>query len=271
MSGSAASLDPSCHLFDTHAHLDDEQFDSIRAQVIDRAISKGVVGIVCIGTTANASEKCVRIAQEHTIVHAAVGIQPNYCAEAADADWDRVVELARRDKVVAIGETGLDRYWDHCPFDVQQDYFDRHIRLSQESGLPFVVHMRDCQNDIIAMLREARKRGELNGVMHSFTGDAAGAAECLELGLYISFAGMVTYKKSVELRQIAREIPADRILIETDAPYLSPHPKRGIRPNEPAFVQHTAECLAETRGVSTSDFCQQTYENAVRFFRLSRS
>ena len=130
-------------------------------------------------------------------------MQPNYLAEAEPDDWDRVVAMLSEPGVVAIGETGLDRYWDFTPFDVQQDYFDRHIRLSQERGLPFIVHMRDCDEDILIMLREAHQRGPLNGVMHSFTGSRAMADECLAMGLYISFAGMVTFKKSDELRSIA--------------------------------------------------------------------
>ncbi|MFC1759706.1 TatD family hydrolase [Planctomycetota bacterium] len=255
-------------LFDTHAHLDDEQFDDIRAEVIGNAVSAGVRNIVCVGTTACSSEKCLRIAEQFPIVHAAVGIQPNYCADAKADDWDRVIKLADSDRAVAIGETGLDRYWDHCPFDLQQDYFDRHIRLSQETGQPFIVHMRDCMEDILIMLRDARERGPLHGVMHSYTGDESNAAECVELGMHISFAGMVTFKKSDELRTVASSVPSDRILIETDAPYLSPHPKRGVRPNEPALICHIAECLAAARNVPLEEFSQQTHDNALRFFRL---
>jgi len=136
---------------------------------------------------------------------------------------------------------------DYTPWEVQQDYFDRHLRLSQQRSLPFIVHSRDCDADIVAMLREARQRGPLAGVMHSFTGKAETAAECLGLGLYISFAGMVTFKKSADLRAVAATIPADRLLIETDSPYLAPHPLRGQR-NEPANLLHTAQCLAEARG-----------------------
>jgi TatD DNase family protein len=214
--------------------------------------------------------KSVALAARHDAVLAAVGIHPNYCAAAGADDWDQVVALASVSRVVAIGETGLDRYWDHTPFDVQEDYFDRHLRLSQQCNLPFIVHLRDCEQDILRMLREARTRGPLQGVMHSYTGTAAGAAECIELGLHISFAGMVTYKKSVELREIAATIPDDRILIETDAPYLSPHPKRGQRPNEPALLVHTAVCLAETRGTSLESFTGLTTANANRLFKPNR-
>ena len=185
-------------LFDTHAHLDQPEFDADRAEVV-----AGARGwrreMISIGTTAATSEICVRLAAEFDGVYAAVGMQPNYIAESTPGDWDRVVELVGRPGVVAIGETGLDRHWDFTPFDQQQDYFDRHIRLSQERGLPFVVHMRDCDEDILVMLREAHGRGPLAGVMHSFTGSQAMAEECLAMGLYISFAGMVTYKKIAEL------------------------------------------------------------------------
>jgi len=257
-------------LFDTHAHLDDEQLQGQIDSVVRRAHKAGVEYMIAVGTTAASSLDCVRIAAEHPNVFASVGIQPNYCAEAAAGDWESIVQLASKPKVVALGETGLDRYWDHTPFEIQQDFFDRHIQLSQQTDLPFIVHMRDCGDDILSMLREARQRAPLRGVMHSFTGDALLAEACLDLGLYISFAGMVTYKKSIELREVAAQIPEDRLLIETDAPYLSPHPKRGQRPNEPALVVHTAECLAAVRGVNLKTFALQTTENARRLFQISR-
>ncbi len=253
-------------LFDTHAHLDDEQFDLDRDGLIQRALEAGVTSIVAVGITAQSSHKTVELADQYESVFASVGIQPNYCASATDDDWDEIVQLAKRPCVVALGETGLDRYWDYAPLDVQQDFFDRHLRLSQQSNLPFIVHMRDCLPDIIEMLQEARRRGPLRGVMHSYTGDAEGAATCVELGLYISFAGMVTFKKSDELRQVAASVPDDRILIETDAPYLSPHPHRSKRPNEPALIEHTARCLAEVRKTPFEELARQTSENASRLF-----
>jgi TatD DNase family protein len=254
--------------FDTHCHLDDEQFDDNRQAVIHRAEEAGVVGMVAIGTTAESSQKSCDLARRKRFVYAAVGIQPNYCAEAKDGDWDGIVALTRNSNVVAIGETGLDRYWDHAPFDLQQDYFSRHIQLSQQTELPFIVHMRDCETDILKALETARRRGPLRGVMHSFTGSHETAHRCLEYGLHISFAGMVTYRKSAELREVAQTIPPDRLLIETDAPYLSPHPKRGQRPNEPALVVHTAACLAETCGVDLELLAEQTTANAAELFRV---
>lgn len=256
-------------LFDTHAHLDQADFDADRADAVARAKQAGVENILAIGISADTSQASIAVAQEFEGVHAAVGMQPNYLAEANPDDWDRIVAMLEEPGVVAIGETGLDRYWDFTPFDVQQDYFDRHIRLSQERGLPFIVHMRDCDEDILVMLREACQRGPLNGVMHSFTGSQTMADECLAMGLYISFAGMVTYKKSTELRAIAASIPADRILVETDSPYLSPEPVRKIKRNEPAHVLHTATCLADVRAVSLTDFAAYTTANAKRLFLRS--
>ncbi|MEX0936304.1 MAG: TatD family hydrolase [Pirellulales bacterium] len=255
-------------LFDTHCHLDQDEFDADRDEVVNRAVEAGVGTIIAVGTTATSSEKCIRIAGQFDSVYAAVGIQPNYVAEAGAGDWDRVVEMADHGRVVAIGETGLDRHWDYSPFDQQQDFFDRHLRLSQQKDMAFIVHMRDCEADVMAMLRDARGRGPLRGVIHSFTGDAAMAAECVELGTYISFAGMVTFKKSDALRQCAAGIPMDRLLIETDAPYLSPHPVRSQRRNEPANLRHTAECLADVRELPLEELARQTTANARRLFKL---
>lgn len=255
-------------LVDTHCHLDQPEFDEDRDEVLRRARGAGVDRIIAIGTTAETSGTCGKLAVRYDTVFAAVGIQPNYVAEAERGDWDRIVELASRPRVVALGETGLDRYWDTAPLELQRDYFDRHMRLSQETGLPFVVHMRDCEEDILEMLRDARRRGPLAGVMHSYTGSTAGADECVQLGLYISFAGMVTYKRSDALRQTAAAVPDDRILIETDAPYLSPEPVRKVRRNEPAHLRHTAERLAAVRGVPLETFAAATTANAQRLFRL---
>ncbi|MEX2558598.1 MAG: TatD family hydrolase [Pirellulales bacterium] len=254
-------------LFDSHAHLDQEEFAGDLEAVLARAREAGVMYAMAVATTADSSRACVELASVHQGLFASVGIQPNYCAQAGDGDWQRVIELASRAEVVALGETGLDRHWDYTPLDVQRDYFDRHVRLSQERGLPFIVHTRDSDDDVLAMLREARMRGPLAGVMHSFTGSAETAAECIELGLYISFAGMVTYKKSDALRAVAAGIPADRILIETDSPYLSPHPLRGRR-NEPSHLVHTAACLAELRGRMLPDFAAETTANARRLFGI---
>lgn len=253
-------------LFDTHAHLNDEVFDPIRDDVLARAKQVGVTTVLCVGTDVASSRKCVRLGEQYPSLLAAVGIHPNYCHQAEPGDWEAIVALAENEKVAAIGETGLDRYWHEVPIELQRDYFDRQIRLSQSTGLPFIVHLRDCDDDVLDMLREARRRGPLRGVMHSFSGRESTALECLELGMHISFAGMVTYKKSDELRHIASLIPDDRILVETDSPYLSPHPFRSQRPNEPGMLVHTASCLAQVRNVTVEELAVRATENARRLF-----
>ncbi len=257
-------------LFDTHAHLDEEQLLPRLDEIILRAREAGVVSLVAVGTTAESSRQCVQIAHQHGI-YAAVGLQPNYCSEVSSRDWGQVVKLASDPRVVALGETGLDRYWDYSPFEIQEDFFDRHLQASQSMDLPFIVHMRDCGVDILRMLSQARRRGPLCGVMHSFTGDVELMRACVELGLYISFAGMITFKKSDDLRDVAAAVPDDRLLIETDAPYLSPHPKRAQRPNEPSLLVHTAACLAEQRGLRLPEFAAMTTANAKRLFRVAET
>lgn len=255
--------------FDTHAHLDDPQLAANLSDVLQNAKQANVCGIVAIGTTVKSSQSCVRLASEHEIVWAAVGIHPNHCHEASESDWEQIPDLASQPRVVALGETGLDLHWDDCPFDIQQQWFARHIRLSHDTGLPVVIHMRDCEQQMLDALHKNASDGKINGIMHSFTGCQATADRCLELGMHISFAGMVTFKKSDDLRAVASNIPSDRLLIETDSPYLSPHPHRGQRPNEPAMVVHTAACLAEVRGVSVEEIGEITTGNAKRLFGIS--
>lgn len=252
-------------LFDTHCHLDDDQFAADLPAVLERAAEAGVGGMLAVGTTAASSEATLGLAERNSPVYAAVGIHPNNAAEAQAGDWERVVALASHARAVALGETGLDKHWDFTPFDVQLDYFDRHLRLSQQTALPVVIHTRDCEAEMLAALREARARGPLRGIMHSFALSAAAAEECLGLGLHLSFAGMLTYKKSADLRTIAAAVPDDRLLVETDSPYLPPQPHRGQR-NEPGHVVHTARVLAESRGVSLETIAELTTANARRLF-----
>jgi len=254
-------------LIDTHAHLDEDAFADDLDDVVQRAVEAGVKTILSIGTTAESSRRAVEIAARYPPVFAVVGIQPNYAAEAQPGDFDVIEELVEGARVVGIGETGLDRYWDFTPLDVQVNHFRRHMALSRRIGKPFVVHCREAEADVVAELKRAAEDGPLHGVMHSFCGDANTAEACLDLGMYISFAGMVTYKKSDDLRRVAGGIPLDRLLVETDAPYLSPVPLRGKR-NEPANVVHTATCLAEAQGVSLEELAAATTANARRLFQL---
>ncbi len=260
-------------MIDTHTHLDQPEFDSDRHRVISNCLEMGIQAMICVGTSATSSAAAVQLATEQAQVYAAVGIQPNHVAEAKKGDWTRVVELATNPQVVAVGETGLDRHWDFTPLDAQQDYFDRHLRLAQEFSLPIVVHCREAEADLLPMLRDAARRSPLRGVLHSFSGTPEFAAECLELGLLLSFSGAVTYlnAKFRPLREIAKTVPEDRLLIETDSPYLVPHPIRGRQKrNEPANLRLVAGSLAELREVSLDHLAAVTSVNAHRLFRLVR-
>lgn len=254
-------------LFDTHAHLNTDAFEHNLEEVIQRAQETGLVGINVIGIDVATSRRACELAALHPgYLHAVVGIQPNSAAEAAEDDFKIITELARSPGVCAIGETGLDCYWDDTPIEMQHDFFERHLQLCRQTSLPMVIHMRESGDLIVQQLK--RQETVPPGVMHSFTGDQALANECLALGLHISFAGMVTFKKSEELREVAKRVPEDRLLVETDSPYLSPEPLRGRRPNEPARVEHTLRCLAQVRNVSAEQLAKVTTENAKRLFQL---
>jgi TatD DNase family protein len=255
-------------LIDTHAHLFDERFRKDLPAVLDRAAAAGVECVVCLGIDLESSLASVEIANKYPLVVAAVGIQPNHAAEAKLGDWDAIVKLAEAEpRVVAIGETGLDRYWDRAPFALQEEYFARHIELARRLNKPFVIHCREAEADVVKALRQHEAKGPLRAVMHSFSGDPATARECLQMGLYVSFAGMVTYPTAQTLRAVANEVPFDRLLVETDCPYLAPQPVRGRR-NEPAFVAHTAALLAQVKGVSVDELEEHTTRNAKALFGL---
>lgn len=255
-------------LFDTHAHLNTDTFEESIDDVVDSAKAAGVEGIAVIGIDRKTSEKAVQLAESRPgYLHAVVGIQPNSVAEASDSDFASIIDLSKHPQVVGVGETGLDCYWDDTPIDQQQMMFDQHIELCLEIGKPMVIHMRDS-GELVA--RQLEKHASIpSAVMHSYTGDRDLAERLLEMGLMFSFAGMVTFKKSDELRGVASIVPDDRLLVETDSPYLSPEPLRGKRPNEPARVEHTLRCLAEVRGTSPENLAEITTVNAKRFFGLA--
>lgn len=254
-------------LFDTHAHLTSSQLAADLDFILEDAKQQGL-SITSIGTDLASSKACLDLAKLHENVYAAVGVHPNDCHQATENDWQEIKSLATDRRVVAIGETGLDRYWDTVPIEVQREWFARHIELSFETQKPLVIHMRECDDDILEMLNQHQRDGRIIGILHSFAGRKDTAERAIELGMYISFAGMVTFKKSDKLREIASEIPKDRILIETDSPYLSPHPKRSVRPNQPAMVRYTAECLAMYHAMQFDDFAELTTNNARQVFNL---
>lgn len=255
-------------LIDTHAHLDEQSFEVDLDDVLTRAADQRVEAIFTIGVTAATSRAAVALAKKHSQLYAVVGIQPNYVAQANADDFDQITELASDPRVIAIGETGLDRYWDSSPIELQRDYFFRHIELARRVGKPFIVHCREADADVVDVLKEAAQSGPLHGVMHSFCGDQATADACLELGMYLSFAGMLTFKSNQALRDVAKTVPRDRLLVETDSPYLAPVPMRGKR-NEPANVVHTARCLADVHGLTLEDLAAITTANTKRLFNLS--
>lgn len=255
---------------DTHAHLQDQAIAGELPGILRRSAEAGVAQVIVIGTTAADSAEVLATVARHPGLFGTVGVHPNHAAEAAPGDWERVVAMAGRPGVVGLGETGLDRHWDFTPFSVQREWFDRHLGLAEEVGLPLVIHCRECEADVIEALRT---RGRpTRGVLHSFSGDWEQARAFLELGLHLSFAGMLTYtnKKLDTLRDAAARAPADRIMVETDSPYLSPHPFRG-KPNEPARVVLTAAKLAEVRGMSVEEIASVTTGNARRLFGLPES
>ena len=251
---------------DTHAHLADKSLANQLDGVLTRAQQASVTKVICVAVDAETCAKAIAIAESKDAVWASVGIHPNYAHQESPTDWDRIVEMTDHPRVCALGETGLDRHWDDCPFDIQQANFERHWQLSRETNLPLIIHMRDCESEMLEALGRQAKNVPLRGVMHSFSGTTETAQKCLEFGLFVSFAGMLTYKKSEELRKTAKTIPLGRILVETDCPYLTPEPNRSRRPNEPSFVVHTAKCLAETIGISVKELAEITTDNAKRLF-----
>nr|UXE45579.1 putative metal-dependent hydrolase YcfH [uncultured bacterium] len=254
-------------LIDTHAHLDDGRLRPQIGDVLARARAEGVVQVVAIATTAEDSASVVSLAESRAGVFAAVGIHPNDAAEAGPGDWDRIVALVDHPRVVAFGETGLDRHWDRTPFPVQQEYFARHLDLAHRLDRPVVIHCREAEDDILAQLMGLGR--PVKGVLHSFTGNWDQAQAFLDFGLHLSFAGMLTFaNKGLDpLRDAAARAPLDRILVETDSPYLAPHPFRG-KMNEPARIALTAARLAELRGLTLDDLASATTANARRLFSL---
>jgi TatD DNase family protein len=254
-------------LVDTHAHLDDRRLRADLPAILDRASNAGVSQIIAIGITAASSNGSLELARANRGIFASIGIHPNEAAEVGQEDWPRILDMLGSPGIVAIGETGLDRYWHHTPFTQQQEWFDRHLALARQHDLAIVIHCRDCQQNIIQQLRQFG--APIRGVMHSFTGSWDDAEAYLSFGLHLSFAGMITFtNKALDpLREVAARMPLDRLLVETDSPYLTPHPFRG-KINEPARVALTAAKLAEIRGLTPEDLAAISTQNARALFRL---
>jgi len=252
-------------LIDSHCHLD---FDSLSADldgVLARAAENGVGGMVTISTRVREFARLAAIAEAHDNVWCSVGTHPEHAADEPDVTTEELVRLAAHPKCVAIGEAGLDYHYDGPPHDEQAASFRRHIAAARETGLPLVIHARDADDDIAAILEDESKKGAFPFILHCFSSGPELARRGLALGGYISFSGILTFKNAEAIREVAAFAPADRLLVETDAPYLAPVPHRG-KPNEPAFVRHTAERLAEIRGVSFEELARQTTMNFAELF-----
>ena len=260
---------------DSHAHLETEQFEADREQVIARAREAGIETILAIGSgTGPGSLDCaIRLAEQHDFIYATIGIHPHEAKLARDADFEEMAQLATRPKVIAWGEIGLDYFYDHSPRDIQQQVFLRQLEMAQAARLPIVIHCRpsdgtdDAWEDCLTLLRERWAGNGLGGILHCFTGTMAHATRALDMGFMISFAGNVTFPKAQPIRDAAKQVPLDRMLIETDSPFLAPVPHRGKR-NEPSFVKEAARQIGEIRGQSMEDIGFQTANNFYRFFSL---
>jgi len=260
---------------DSHAHLEMGQFDADREQVIARAHENGIESIVAIGSgTGPGSLDCgIQLAEVHEFIYATIGIHPHEAKLATDTDFDEMVQLAKRPKVIAWGEIGLDYFYDHSPRDVQQQVFIKQLQLARAAKLPVVIHCRpsdgseDAWEDCLKLLSEHWASNGLGGILHCFTGTWTHAKKALDMGFMISFAGNITFPKALQIRETAKQVPLDRMLIETDSPFLAPVPYRGKR-NEPSFVKEVARQVGELRGLSSEEIGLQTANNFYRFFSL---
>lgn len=254
-------------LVDTHAHLNDPQLAGELSAVVERARQAGVMHIINVGDSIEGSRLAIDQAEQHDCVWAAVAVHPHDAASLDDDTVELLREMSRNPKVVAIGEIGLDYYYEDHDREVQKRAFERQIELAIEAGLPVIVHNRDAHADVLAILKEAASRG-VTGVLHCYSGSLELAMQFIDLGFFISIAGPVTFKNAKRPVEVASRIPIDRLLVETDCPYLAPVPVRGRR-NEPAFVRYTAERIAELRGVTLEELAEVTTRNAARLFGIS--
>lgn len=255
------------HLFDTHSHLNSPKFADEVDDLIARARENGVREIVIPSYDYDSVLRGLEIAEQHDGIYMAVGYHPCDLNGLTDDHYQQIYDWAKRDKVVAIGEIGLDYYWDTTTPELQQDMFRKQIAIAKELDLPIVIHDRDAHGDLVKMLKE-EDAAKVGGIMHCFSGSWEMAQECMKMNFYISFGGPVTFKNGKRPAEVASQVPLDRLLVETDAPYLTPEPHRGKR-NEPAYVRHVAEKIAALREISLEELAEQTTANAHRVFKLS--
>ncbi|MDF2644500.1 MAG: hydrolase, TatD family protein [Paenibacillus sp.] len=253
-------------LTDSHTHLNAEQFNEDQDEVIERALNAGVTRIVNVGFNRETIPSSIALAERYDFIYSTVGWHPVDAIDMMPGDLEWIEELCKHEKVVAIGEIGLDYYWDKSPKDVQQRVFREQIRLARKLGMPIVIHNRDAHQDILHILKE-EKAEEVGGIMHCFSGSWETAKQCLDMNFHISFGGPVTFKNAKQPKEVLAQVPLDRLLIETDAPYLTPHPFRGKR-NETGYVRLVAETAAEIRGLTLEEIAEITTNNAIRLLGL---
>jgi TatD DNase family protein len=253
-------------LFDTHAHIDDNRFKGETEQVIARAKEQGVSLLVNVGYDLLHARQSIELAEKYPFIYASVGLHPHDAKEADNVFWQEIYKLARHPKVVAIGEIGLDYYYDHSPRDVQREVFRRQIQVAKDLQLPIIIHNRDAHQDTLKIVRE-EKASLVGGVFHAYSGSWEMAREVINMGFYISVGGPVTFKNARKIVEVVEKIPLDSLLIETDCPYLTPHPYRGKR-NEPAYVRFVAEKIAEIKNISFEEVAAVTKENGMKLFKI---
>lgn len=253
--------------FDTHAHLNAEQYNEDLQEVIDRAQNEGISNIVVVGFDRPTIEKAMELTEKYDFIYASVGWHPVDAIDMTEDDLQWIEELSSHPKVVALGEMGLDYYWDKSPKDIQQEVFRKQIRLAKKVKLPIVIHNREATADIVEILKE-EGAGEVGGIMHCFSGSPEIAKECVDMNFFISLGGPVTFKNAKKPKEVADVIPLEKLLIETDCPYLTPHPFRGKR-NEPSYVKLVAEQIAEIKGLSVEEVAKATTENAKKLFGIN--
>ncbi|MFE3975825.1 MULTISPECIES: TatD family hydrolase [unclassified Peribacillus] len=254
-------------LFDTHVHVNAEQFNEDLDDVIERAKEAGVNNMVVVGFDQPTIIRAMELIETYDFMYAAVGWHPVDAIDMTEKDLQWIEELSNHPKVVAIGEMGLDYHWDKSPKDVQMEVFRKQIRLAKKVGLPIIIHNREATADIVNILKE-EAASEVGGIMHCFSGSAETALECINMNFYISLGGPVTFKNAKKPKEVAAAVPLERLLIETDCPYLAPHPYRGNR-NEPSYVKLVAEQIAEIKQLTIEEVSQATTENAKKLFGIN--
>jgi len=251
-------------IWDTHAHLDDLVYKEDFLEVVERMKSSGISRMTNVGYDLPSSERSVKLAQAYDFIYAAIGVHPHNAEEANDDTWERLLELVKRSKVLAWGEIGLDYYRDLSPRLIQKEVFIQQIKLANEVGLPIVIHNRDAHQDVLEIIKTTPP--QYGGIFHCYSGSWEMAKVLLNMGFYLSFAGPVTYKNARQTVEVAKQAPLDRILVETDSPYLTPEPRRGKR-NEPTYVVEIVHKIAEIRNASFEDIAEQTMRNAKTIFK----